>query len=306
MLAELGPEVLLTDSGLETDLLYNQGVDLPQFAAFPLVDDPAGARRLRDYFTAHAAVAACAGVGFVLEAPTWRASADWGAALGYDTAALDAVNRRAVELLLEVRAEFAGAGWPHPISGCVGPRADAYQPDHHMSADESAAYHRAQIETFAASEADLVTAMTLAYPAEAVGIARAARAAGIAVVLSFTVETDGRLPDHSTLAEAITAVDDATDRYPSYYMINCAHPSHFAAVLDVDEPWVARLRGVRANASRRSHAELDTATELDAGDPVALGRAYAQLRSRHPALTVLGGCCGTDLRHVEQIAAACL
>lgn len=305
-LPQLGPDVFLTDSGLETDLLFNQGVDLPQFAAFPLLNNSEGTDRLRTYFGAHAAVAAQANVGFVLEAATWRANADWGALLGFDEQALDEVNRQAVELLVDVRHEFAGMGHAYPISGCLGPRGDAYRPDHLMTPDEAGIYHRPQIETLADTEADLVSALTLTYSAEAVGIALAARDTGMPVVLSFTVETDGTLADGTTLADAIRLVDAATETYPAYYMIHCAHPSHFATVLDGDDTWTARIRGVRANASSKSHAELDDATELDSGDPVSFGRDYAELRSHFPHLTVLGGCCGTDLRHIQQVATACL
>ena len=305
-LPQLGREVFLTDSGLETELIYHQGVDLPQFAAFPLLDDAEGLRRLRSYFDGHAAIAAQADVGFILESATWRANADWGALLGYDTDALARVNRKAIDLLVQVRADWATTDRPYPISGCLGPRDDGYAPATLMTADAARAYHRPQITTFADTQADLVTAMTLTYPNEAIGIAQAAREVDMPVVLSFTVETDGNLPDGSTLAAAIQTVDDATDAYPAYYMINCAHPSHFAPVLDPNAQWTARIRAVRANASRKSHAELDDATELDAGDPIAFGREHADLRSRFPQLTILGGCCGTDLRHIEQIAATCL
>jgi len=305
-LPQLGPEVFLTDSGLETDLLFNQGVDLPQFAAFPLLRDSEGTRRLRTYFSAHAAVAKQAHVGFVFESVTWRANTDWGALLGFDAQALDEVNRMAIDLLVGVRAEFADAGHAYPISGCLGPRSDAYRPDLLMTVDAAVSYHRPQIETLADTEADLISALTLTHPAEAMGIAQAARDAGMPVVLSFTVETDGKLPDGTTLADAVRSVDDATETYPAYYMINCAHPSHLAPVLDPDATWMTRIRGIRANASSRSHAELDNATELDSGDPVDFGRDYAEIRSRFPNLTVLGGCCGTDLRHIQQVASACL
>lgn len=305
-LPQLGRELFLTDSGLETALIYNQGVDLPQFAAFPLLDDAEGMRRLRSYFASHAAIAAQAEVGFVLEAATWRANADWGALLGYDTQALDRLNRKAIDLLVEVRVQWATTNRSYPISGCLGPRDDGYTPGTMMTADAAHAYHRPQIATFADTPADLITAMTLTYPNEAIGIARAARDVEMPVVVSFTVETDGDLPDGSTLAAAIQAVDDATDAYPAYYMINCAHPSHFAPVLQPNAQWTDRIRAVRANASRKSHTELDEATELDSGNPVVFGREYADLRSRFPQLTILGGCCGTDLRHIEQIASTCL
>jgi S-methylmethionine-dependent homocysteine/selenocysteine methylase len=305
-LPQLGTEMFLTDSGLETVLIFNQGIDLPEFAAFPLLADASGIEQLRAYYVEHAAVAASAGVGFVLEAATWRASADWGTLLGFDADALDLVNRRAIDLLVDVRSEFADSGHHYPVSGCLGPRHDAYEPALLMTASDAEAYHRPQIETFADTEADLATAMTLTYPAEAIGIVVAARAAALPVVLSFTLETDGTLPDGTSLADAIEQVDDATDSYASYYMINCVHPSHFADLLDTDARWTMRLRGIRANASLLSHAELDEATELDAGDPVKLGAEYVELRQRSPALTVLGGCCGTDVRHIKEIAAACL
>jgi S-methylmethionine-dependent homocysteine/selenocysteine methylase len=263
-------------------------------------------RRLWSYFSGHAAIAERADVGFVLEAVTWRANADWGALLGYDTEALDRVNRKAIDLLLNIRADSAKSNRPYPISGCVGPRDDGYAPGTVMTAEAARGYHRQQIATFADTPADLITAMTLAYPNEAIGIARAAGDVEMPVVLSFTLERNGNLPDGSTLAAAIQTVDDATDAYPAYYMINCAHPSHFAAVLDPNARWTDRVRAVRANGSRKSHSELDDATELDSGDPVAFGHEHADLRSRFPQLTILGGCCGTDLRHIEQIATTCI
>jgi S-methylmethionine-dependent homocysteine/selenocysteine methylase len=305
-LPQLEPVVFLTDSGIETDLIFNKGIDLPEFAAFPLLDDGEGLELLVAYYRSHAAVAVDARVGFVLESATWRANADWGARLGYDAIKLDRVNKRAIALLVEIREEFAAAAGPFPVSGCLGPRADAYRPEALMTVDDASRYHRAQIESLADTEADQITAMTLTYADEAAGITLAAREAGLPVVLSFTVETDGRLPDGTSLAAAIVSVDDATDGYPAYYMVNCAHPSHFAAVLEPGSSWTARIRGVRANASSLSHAELDEATNLDSGDPVAFGLDYAHLRTRVPDITVLGGCCGTDLRHIEQVSIACL
>ena len=301
-LPQLGDEVYLADSGLETDLIFNAGFELPEFAAFVLLDSPDGVKALRDYYDRHVAVAREAGRGIVLEAPTWRASEDWGARVGADTAALAAANRDAVGLLTAVR-DSAGPTTV-VISGSIGPRHDAYRPDRLMAVDEAERYHSAQVDTFAGTDADLVTAMTLTYVDEAVGIARAARAAGVPAVLSFTVETDGALPDGTRLGDAITRVDAATDGYVSYFMVNCAHPSHFEDELDAEASWAPRVRGLRANASRMSHEELDAAPELDAGDPVELAADYAALVARMPSLRVVGGCCGTDARHIEQIAAA--
>ncbi len=302
-LPQLDGGVFLTDSGLETALIFLEGVELPLFAAFALLDSEEGTDRLRRYFQRHAAIAEEAGVGFVAEAATWRANPDWASQLGYDSAALDRLNRQAVGMLADLRDGFGGG--PFVISGCVGPRGDGYSPETLMTPDEAQRYHGEQIGTFADTEADMVTAMTMTHTGEAIGVVRAAVAAGIPVVIGFTVETDGRLPSGETLAEAVTTVDDATGSAPAYYMVNCAHPSHFEDVLAVDEPWVGRIRSIRANASRRSHAELDEAEDLDDGDPDELGADYARLRQAHPQLAVLGGCCGTDDRHVAAISAAC-
>jgi S-methylmethionine-dependent homocysteine/selenocysteine methylase len=304
-LPQLGQGTYLTDGGIETDLIFNKGAELPDFAAFTLLADEPGTRLLDGYFREHAAVAAEAGAGFVFEAATWRANPDWAAGLGYGLGGLREANRQAVDLLVRIRDEFAGTE-PMVISGCVGPRGDGYQPGQLMSADEAHRYHQAQVDMLAETQADLVTAVTMTYPAEAIGVARAARDAGMPVVLSFTVETDGRLPAQASLAEAITAVDEATDGYPAYYMINCAHPTHFGHVLDPAAEWTNRIRGLRANASRASHAELDESPTLDAGDPAEFGALYAQLRATLPHLSVLGGCCGTDARHIRAIAERCL
>ena len=300
------PTVILSDSGMETDLIFHEGFDLPLFASFTLLDDVASIDALRNYYRRHVQVARDAHVGFLFEAPTWRASIGWARHLGLDETAVADVNRRAIDLVVQLREEAADMQGPMVISGLIGPRDDAYNPMQLMSADEAERYHAAQVETLAGTEADLVTALTLTYAAEAIGIARAARKARMPVVISFTVETDGVLPDGSSFGDAIAGVDDATDSYPAYYGINCAHPSHFLGVLDAGEEWTTRIKMIRANASRCSHAELDEAETLDDGDPEELGREYAEIRERLPQINVLGGCCGTDVRHVRSIARACI
>ena len=304
-LPQLGGELFLTDGGLETTLIFHEGWELPDFAAFPLLRDAAGVAALRKYFQTYAAIAQRFGTGLVLESVTWRASADWGARLGYSQDALADANRQATQLLEEIRHEVESPQTKVVISGCVGPRGDGYRPDARMSADEAEDYHGAQVRTFAATDADMVAAFTMNYTDEAIGIVRAAKASDMPVAISFTVETDGRLPSGDSLEEAITRTDEATGAHAAYYMINCAHPTHFDATLTVREPWVARIRGLRANASTKSHAELNESTELDIGSPAELGAQYAALRRRLPRLNVMGGCCGTDHRHVEAIATAC-
>jgi S-methylmethionine-dependent homocysteine/selenocysteine methylase len=304
-LPQLSADVFLTDGGIETTLIFDDGFELPDFAAFTLLDERRGRDGLRRYFESYAAVAARHEVGIVLETATWRASTDWGARLGYDVDAVIEVNRAAVDLLVDVRHRYETTDSPVVISGCIGPRGDGYRPDTRMPVDEARNYHALQARTFAATEADLVTAITMTYTEEAIGVTEAARAAGMPVVISFTVETDGALPTGQPLGEAIEAVDAATDSYPAYYMVNCAHPTHFAGVLDSEARWLARLGGVRANASKLSHAELDEAETLDAGDAAELAAQYAELRRQLPSLKVLGGCCGTNHHHIDAISTAC-
>jgi S-methylmethionine-dependent homocysteine/selenocysteine methylase len=292
----------LSDGGIETVLVFHHGIDLPEFAAFDLLATDEGTETLRGYYQPYLALAADAGAGFVLESPTWRANPRWAERIGYDRAELDRLNRKAIALMAELRDAWAGDVDPVVISGCIGPHDDGYAPGETLSAAEAEAYHATQIATFAGTEADQVTAITMTYAEEAIGVARAAQAAGIPVAISFTVETDGRLPSGQALGDAIEQTDRETGGAPAYYMVNCAHPTHFEHVLE--GAWTERVRGLRANASTCSHAELDEATELDDGDPRDLGARYAALRGRLPNLTVVGGCCGTDDRHVAAISEA--
>ncbi|MBN3766323.1 homocysteine S-methyltransferase family protein [Burkholderia sp. Ac-20365] len=303
-LPQLADSLFMTDGGLETTLIFHDGIDLPCFAAFALLRDDDGTAMLERYFTRYAALARSEGVGLVLESPTWRANPDWAGKLGYTAESLADANRRAIALLARVRAAYETAGTPIVISGNLGPRGDGYRADVRMSASEARAYHRPQIEVFAASDADMVAAFTINYAEEAIGVIQAAHACAMPVAIAFTLETDGRLPSGESLADAIARTDTATNGYAAYFLINCAHPSHFASTLADAGAWRERIRGVRANASKRSHAELDEASDLDDGDPEELGRSYGALRHLLPRMTVVGGCCGTDHRHVGQICRA--
>ncbi len=301
-LPQLAGPVFLTDGGIETDLIFHKGADLPEFASFLLHDDTSGEAVLRDYYVDYFRIAADAGLGLVLETATWRASPDWGMKLGYDKARLRSVNQRAVEFMLALRAtEAAGAV---VVSGCVGPRGDAYTNLGPASAGEALIYHRPQIEVLAGSGVDLVTALTLTNVAEAIGFVQAASENSVPAVVSFTVETDGRLPSGMSLGEAIERVDTETDAGAAYFMINCAHPDHFTPELNGSATGLRRVRGIRANASRLSHAELDNSTELDEGDPAEFGSQLAALHAANGQICVLGGCCGTDVRHIAAVAAA--
>ncbi len=305
-LPQLNGGLFLTDGGIETTLIFHDGLDLPYFAAFDLLKDRAGQAALKRYFSIHASIATANGRGFIFESPTWRASSDWGAKLGYSAADMAAVNRQAIAMLAALRAVFETEASPMVISGCVGPRGDGYDPGAIMTPAEAEAYHAGQIDVFAETEADLVTAITMTNIEEALGVTRAAQAAGMPVVVSFTTETDGRLPTGETLKAAIEAVDAATGGAPAYYMINCAHPDHFEQAIASGETWVQRIKGLRANASRLSHAELDEAEELDDGNPEEFGQQHRDLLRRLGHITVMGGCCGTDHRHIEAICQACV
>ncbi len=296
-LPQLSGRPVIADGGLETDLIYHHDVDLPHFAAFPLVDDERGRMLLLRYYRDYVDIAKRAGTAVQLETPTWRASSDWGDRLGYSGGELRRVNRDAVTLLESLRDDAGLESFL--ISGQLGPRGDGYVAGEEVDPEVATGYHSPQIEAFAEAGVDLVTVMTLTGAGEAIGIVRAAREVGLPVAVSFTVEQDGRLPDGTPLPTAIAQVD--AEGGPDYFMLNCAHPAHIAPGLTDDGDWRLRIRGLRANASRLSHAELDASTELDEGNPVELASEQNALRPRLPNLSVVGGCCGTDARHVAAM-----
>ncbi len=296
----------LTDAGLETDFVFNRGIDLPHFASVTLLRTEEGRNALDDYFRDFLNLAERKGSGFILESATWRASLDWAEPLGLSGSELDSLNRAAVAMLVRLREEYRAKVPDIVVSGCIGPRGDGYDPGTIMAVDEAEAYHLHQAQVLSSAGADMLSAITMTNVPEAIGVAQAARGLGASVAISFTVETDGRLPTGDSLAQAVSSVDEATGGYPAYFMINCAHPTHFSTSLEEGAEWTSRIRGVRANASRCSHAELDAMTELDTGNPAEFADLHRDLRERFPQINVLGGCCGTDLRHVTAIAEACL
>lgn len=300
-LPQLSHRLFLTDGGFETTLVFHEGFDLPCFSSIAMMRDQAGRDGLRRYWERYIDLALGRGLGLQISTPTWRASADWCEPLGLTDAEMERLIRDSVALCASLRDTHETLESPMPIAGEIGPRGDGYRPGAMMTAAEARAYHSAQVGIFADTEIDYVAAMTMNYVEEAIGLAQAAREAGVPSVIAFTTETDGRLPDGTPLSTAIERTDAETGGAPVYYMINCAHPTHFEHVLD-GGAWLSRIYGLRANASCRSHAELDEATELDAGDPDELSRQYRALREKLPALRVVGGCCGTDHRHVERIA----
>jgi homocysteine S-methyltransferase len=304
MLDSVEDAVFLTDSGIETDIIFSEGHDLPAFALYPLLDEPAGRDTLSAYYSRHLAVAAEHGLGYVLETPTWRSNPDWGRSLGYSQDQLDDFDRDAVAFMRTVRQMAPSGLGPSPISGLIGPRGDGYVVGEAMAPDEAQRYHEHQVGVFAAAGCDLVSGCTFTHAGEAIGLVRAAQQHGVPCVIYFTVETDGRLPDGSSLGAAIEAVDEATGSFATHYGINCAHPDHIVPALASGGAWTSRIGALRSNASRLSHAELDVAEELDSGNPEELAADYVSLRFAIPQVRVFGGCCGTDVRHVRAIARA--
>ncbi len=304
VLPQLAESTFLTDGGLETTLIFNKGIDLPHFAAFDLLKNEEGKRILYEYYQDYIDISKQTCKGFILEAPTWRANPDWARKLGYSLESLDRINRTAIQQLEDIRFNHENEDFPISISGCIGPRGDGYSLENLMNIKMAEEYHSFQITTLADTNADFVSAMTMNYNEEAIGIVNASKKSNIPVVISFTVETNGKLPSGESLDEAITSLDKLTNGYVSYFMINCAHPHHFSGVLQPNSNWTRRIKGIRANASIKSHAELDESETLDGGNKEELAQAYQNLKSLLPNLNIIGGCCGTDHTHIEKICDA--
>jgi S-methylmethionine-dependent homocysteine/selenocysteine methylase len=295
--------LFLTDGGLETTLIFLEEFDLPYFAAFDLLKEEKGSNAIINYYKRYLEIAKSFKTGFILESVTWRANPDWIEKVGYPLTAISEINGKAVQLLVDLKTEFSNDIDGVLISGCVGPRGDGYVPESKMSVDEAQKYHSQQIEVFSHTAVDMISAITMNYVEEAIGIARAANAVSLPVVISFTVETNGKLPTGMSLEDAIRQVDESLEVPPLYFMINCAHPTHFINELisGKNEQWTKRIKGIRANASCKSHAELDESTELDRGIPKELGKEYKRLKETFSHINVFGGCCGTDEQHILEI-----
>lgn len=302
-LPQLQGQQFITDGGLETTLIFHSNIDLPHFAAFDLYNREGGPELLKTYYEDYIRVAQKHNLAFILESATWRCNSNWGYKLGYDPQSLSSINTRAIEQLEELRRKHQNSQ-PFVISGCIGPADDGYFPGDIMTIEEATEYHTPQVIDFSNSGADMVSAFTMNYSAEALGIVLAAKNAGIPVCISFTVETNGRLPSNESLQEVIESIDAHTDQYPAYYMINCAHPDHFKDIFSSKAVWQSRIQGVRANASEKSHEELDNSDTLDSGDKHKLVSGFREIRSLLPGLNIVGGCCGTDHSHIEALCSA--
>lgn len=302
-LPQLSGDLFLADAGIETDLIFNHGVEIREFASHTLLPNPTSREIVANYFRGFLSLAKNFDAGFILDSQTWKAHLHWAEDLGTTEQELCLANKDSIAFIAELRDEYSTNSKPIVLNGVIGPRGDAYAPEARVAAVEAEEYHAKQIAWLAETEVDMVTATTFTQSDEAIGVVQAARSADLPIVISFTVENDGRLPTGQPLDEAINAVDDATNAAAAYFMVNCAHPDHFFDVLD-DSDWARRIRGLRCNASRLTHAELDECEVLDDGDPEELANQYKSIAASMPWLNVFGGCCGSDLRHVAEIAKA--
>jgi len=302
-LPQLTGDLFLTDAGIETDLIFNHGIEIREFAAHTLLPDQQGRKAVADYLREFLKLAEEYGAGFILDSQTWKAHTHWASDLGESEEELRRANEDAIEFINSLRNEISSSDRPIVLNGVIGPRGDAYAPDSMLAIDEAESYHSKQIRWLAETPVDMVTALTFTQSDEAAGAVRAAQKADLPIVVSFTVETDGHLPTGQSLQEAIETVDVATNSGAAYFMVNCAHPDHFFGKLG-DGDWARRIRGIRCNASRLSHAELDECEVLDDGDPIELASQYKEITTQMPWLNVFGGCCGSDLRHITEIAKA--
>lgn len=300
-LPQMSNELFITVGGIETTLVFHKQIKLPYFASFDLLKSSQGQALLREEYRSYAAVAKKYHVNFILESATWRANADWGNKLGYSEYALAKINAQAVLLLNEIRDQFETISTKIVLAGCIGPHEDAYHSQQKMTIQQAEDYHKLQIITFSHTNVDFITVGTISYIDEAIGIVNAAKSQMMPIAISFTVETDGKLPSGETLQDAIVKVDNETNNAPIYYMINCAHPSHFKHLFKPNESWHHRIYGIRANASAKSHAELNNSTALDEGNPQELAKQYIELKNLLTHLNIIGGCCGTSQRHVEEL-----
>jgi S-methylmethionine-dependent homocysteine/selenocysteine methylase len=304
-LPQLSGDYYLTDAGIETDLMFNHGIEIREFAAHTLLQDDVGRAAVADYLRGYLNLAGSRNAGLILDSQTWKAHMHWAADLAATESELKSANEDSIHLISTLRDEFASNACPIVLNAVIGPRGDAYAPEVDLAVDEAVAYHSQQLGWLANTDVDMVTALTFTQASEAAGAVIAATRLGLPIVVSFTVETDGNLPGGQALGDAIEQVEGLTNSAAAYFMINCAHPDHFMHVLG-DGQWMQRVRGIRCNASCKSHAELDESDTLDDGDPADLARQYQEIKTRMPWINVYGACCGADLRHVAAIADAVL
>lgn len=294
--------VYLTEGGVETETLYKYGFDLPEFAMFPLLDDPRAREAFRTMYTAYLDVAASRGCGALITGFDYRASPDWGEKLGYSRDGLAEMQHRSIAFLRDVAEPYRAVLPDILIAGCIGPRGDAYSLNRTITAHEAQDYHATQLATLKAAGVDLVWSATFNNVPEAVGVARAADAARLPLIVSFTLTSEHILRSGVTLREAVEATDrEAGARRPAAYGLNCSHPVEFWPALERGD-WFQRIINIRPNAAKMDKIALCKLGHLEEGDPVELGAMMGELAQIYPHLRIFGGCCGTGAVHLDEIA----
>jgi homocysteine S-methyltransferase len=297
-------ELFLTEGGSETEIMYRHGYELPEFAMFPLLENPTARAAMRGMYCEQLDVAAEHGLSFLLTGMDYRASPDWGAKLGYSAQALADANIAAIDFLRDIAQDYAGQIPRLLVGGILGPRGDAYSLNQTITAASAEDYHAVQLQTLKRAGVDFAIAQTINNIPEAVGIARAAAAINMPLSISLTLDSSGRLKSGPSLGEAITEIDRLSDdTAPAFYMLNCSHPVEYAPAITANG-WTHRLRGVRPNASKMEKIALCKLGHIEDGDPVELGQQMADLRARFPHMDIFGGCCGTGAAHLREMAKA--
>ena len=298
----LKDKIYLTEGGTETEILYKWGYALPEFAMFPLLDNPEADAVIRDMYRRYFDVAAEHNTGMLVLGHDYRASPDWGAKLGYSPEGLAEMERRTVRFLDEIRAEYSAKVTDAYIAGCIGPRGDAYGTGAEIGENEAEDYHSVQLPTLRETPADMAIAVTFNNIPEAVGVIRAAEGIGLPIGVSLTLTTESRLRSGPTLRKAVETIDERTNGAAAWFGTNCSHPLEFEPALADEGPWIERLRYMRPNAVKMEKLALCKLGHLEDGDPVELGHQMGDLARRYPQMDLLGGCCGTDERHLDEIA----
>lgn len=292
----------LTEGGAETEIMYKWGFELPEFAMFTLLDNPEADEVIRNMYRRYFDVAAAHDTGILAMGHDYRASPDWAQKLGYSAADLTRFQHRTMQFLDDVRAEYADRVSDAYITACIGPRGDAYGTGGDISASEAEDYHAVQLGNLEGTAADMAVAATFNNIPESIGVIRAANRMGIPIGVSLTLTPEGRLRSGPTLREAVETIDEVTGGAAEWFGTNCAHPLEFEPALDDAGPWLDRLRYVRPNAAKMDKLALCELGHLEDGDPVELGEQMGEVARRFPRADILGGCCGTDERHLSEIA----
>lgn len=291
----------LTEGGQETEVMYKFGHELPEFAMYPLLDNPAAVADLKGMYERVLDAAARHGCVAMLSGLDYRASPDWGDKLGYSRDGLAEALHRSIDFLRDVARPYRGQA-EILIGGMVGPRGDAYALNRTITAEEAEEYHAFQIDTLNATGVDFISAVTFNNVPEAVGLSRAAAKGAAPLGISFTLDSNHRLQSGPSLKDAIEAVDaEAGEARPAFFGVNCSHPTEFEPALEPGD-WILRVRSLRPNASAKDKGELCQLGHLDDGNPVLLGLQMAALARRYPHIDMWGGCCGTWDVHLDEIA----